>query len=664
MGDFLSAIPQLVLYGCVGLIVFSVAMFIWLIVQARAVMASMKALRTALSTHEAGTTARRNGLTLEQLDNVRMVCGSLEDEPRNWWEILDSHTESYSSHEDIEGWFITETPRHLLPFDFVVGRHFNSALFGSVPALLAGVGLALTFVAILVALYGVHYDRANAVEPISGIDVLINGLAGKFLSSIVALAMSILFTISEKWVIRRIRATYDHLVAAVGRTLPHLSSARILLDIRRYTHDQTVSISHISSDVVDRFVGAFNTSVVPNLANGMSAGVADKLQIEFRPTMQQMITTLESLQSAVLSLESQKQESVTGEIRILLTSLESSLVSALSKMGDDFHHALTGAANKEFGNVQGTLEATRQMLSEMNAQFSAMQTAFATIIEKAEQSTSDQMNAGREQTEALTTLMNGLIVRMQESADQNLGTVRNQLTLVVGDLAQRVGTLSQNMMTAADSVAKQAQASASDVLHQTGEWSEATARRLEALLSNIEVRSSDFQKAGQTLLHAKDLLTEILGQNAAALGRMADASRQVQAYSASLAGQGESLKDISTLQSHVVTQLRETSGNIKASQEQNQQLLTEYRRTFFEYKSVIDELDQNLGKILTTLQAGLRDYNQSIENNFQRIVEISNPMISEASSYLRAQIEELSDQFEELGSVIAKAMGSGNGRPR
>jgi hypothetical protein len=90
-------------------------------------------------------------------------------------------------------------------------------------------------------------------------------------------------------------------------------------------------------------------------------------------------------------------------------------------MGSDFHSALTGAASQEFGNVQGTLEATRQMLSGMNSQFSAMQAAFSTIIEKAEQSTSDQMKTGREQTEALTALMNGLMVRMQESADQNLG---------------------------------------------------------------------------------------------------------------------------------------------------------------------------------------------------------------------------------------------------
>ena len=530
--------------------------------------------------------------------------------------------------------------------------------------MLTGAGLTLTFIAILWALYGVHYDKANTVDPISGIDVLINGLSGKFLSSIVALLLSILFTLYEKSAARRLRTRYERMIAAVGEAIPDLPPSRILLDIRRYTHDQTVSVSHISSDVVDRLVGAFNIAVVPTLTSGMSSGVAEKLQSEFRPTMQRMNDTLESLKAAIVGLESQKQESVTGEIRTLVTSLETSLVNALRKMGEDFHQALTGAANQEFGNVQGTLEATRHMLSEMNTQFGGMQAAFSAIIEKADQSTSDQMKTGRQQSEALTALMNGLMVRMQESADQNLGSVRTQLTLVVSDLAERVGTLSNDMMAAADTVAKQAQTSANQVVQQTGAWSEATAKRLEGLLTNIEARSRDFQAAGQSLLKAREFLADLISQNAGALDRMAEASRQVQAYSTGLTGQTDALKGISQLQSQVTVQLRETSGSLRASTEQNEKMLAEYRRTFAEYKGVIGELDQSLGKILGTIQAGLRDYNQSIENNFKEIVKISNPMISEASSYLQAQIEELSGQLEELGSVISTAMERVHGRTK
>ena len=665
MIQFLLAIPAIVLYGCGILVAIAIAMTIALYWQTLRIGSQIRVLTNTLRKLGAEATARRReGISLAALDEIRSRCEKLGTPPRVWWAVIDSHVEQYTSPEDVEGWFLTENPRDVLSYEIVIGKHFHSAFFSAFPGLLTGAGLTLTFVAILLALYGVHYDKANTVDPISGIDTLINGLSGKFLSSIVALVLSILFTLYEKSAVRGLRNRYEQMIAAISQAIPPLSRARVLLDIQRFAAKQTVSVSHISSEVVDRLVGAFNAEVVPALADGMSSGVAAKMQSEFRPTMQQMNDTLEGLKAAIVRLESQKQDSVTGEIRALLTSLEKSLVDALLKMGSDFHAALTGAASQEFGNVQGTLEATRQMLAGMNAQFSAMQAAFSTIIEKAEQSTSDQMKTGREQTEALTALMNGLMVRMQESADQNLGNVRAQLTMVVSDLAERVGSLSQEMMAAADTVAKQAQSSANQVLDQTGEWSEATARRLEGLLTNIEARSADFQAAAQSLLKARDFLGEVITQNAGALDRMADASRQVQAYSTGLAGQSDALKGVSQLQSQVTAQLRDASGALRASAEQNEKLLAEYRRTFDGYRSVIDEMDQSLGKVLGAIQAGLRDYNQSIENNFKEIVKISNPMISEAASFLQTQIDELSGQLEELGSVISASMERVNGRPK
>jgi chromosome segregation ATPase len=235
---------------------------------------------------------------------------------------------------------------------------------------------------------------------------------------------------------------------------------------------------------------------------------------------------------------------------------------------------------------------------------------------------------------------------------------------VVSDLAGKVGSLSQEMMAAADQVVKQAQNAAAQVLDQTGEWSEATAKRLEMLLANIETRSDDFQAAGHSLLQAKEFVADVISQNAVALDRMTDASRQVQAYSTGLAGQAETLKGISQLQSQVTAQLRDASGNLRASGEQNERLLDQYRQTFNNYEAVIEELDQSLGKILSTIQAGLRDYNQSIENNFKEIVRISNPMISEASNLLHTQIDELSGQLDDLGSVISKSLEPVNARAR
>jgi hypothetical protein len=643
--EFFRKVHPVVQWGCAGLLGAFLWMYASLIWQKIKAGRQIKRFIDGIGPGQPeGSSDERQGLHLKQLEEMRVRLRRLEGSPAEWWRRIERHVESYTSPMEHEGWFITEQPREVLPYDVLVGREFNIAKFSSFPGILTGAGLTLTFVAILIALYGVRINEGNATEPVTGMKELIEGLSGKFLSSIVALILSIIFTLTEKMIVRNLRLGYESLIATVSDAIPYLSPARILIDIQRFSAKQTVSISHISSEVVDRLVGAFNSDVVPALAEGMSSGVADKMQSEFRPTMQKMGDTLENLKTAIVSLESQKQDSVTGEIRALMQSLESSLVQALTRMGEDFHNALTGAASREFGNVQGTLEATRQILSEMNTQFS------------------EQLKTGREQTEGLTALMSGLMVRLQESADQNLSNVRTQLTLVVSDLSEKVGSLSKELMTAAESVTRQSQASANSILEKTGEWSEATAKRLESLVASIEARSKEFQEAGRTLLDANKFLKDTISQNAAALDRMAEASRQVQSYSSALAGQSEAMKAVTQLQASVSAQLRDSTGGLQAVSAESGRILAIYRQNFESYKAVIDELDANLAKILAALHSGLRDYNQSIENNFREVVKISNQMVPEISNLLQNQVEELGGQLEELGTVISRAMEQVNGR--
>jgi hypothetical protein len=661
--EFLQHIPIFIQWACGALAAVSLVVAAVFLNTIQRICGRMR--RAALSIRGSElliAEARISGLSGSHLEELRTRCNALSGKPGEWWEQIESSLELYVSLEGQEGWFVCHPVREILPYEQVVGSQFNVGFYNAFPSLLTGVGLLLTFIAILMALYGVHYDESNSIRPVTGIAQLINGLSGKFLSSVVALSLAVMFTVVERLCFRKLRTSYDQMIAFCRAAVPYLSQSRILLDIQRLAAKQTVSVSNISSEVVDRFVSAFRNEVTPGLAKDMSMGVADVLQAEFRPTMQRMGETLEDLHAAILKLESQKQESVTGEISNLLESVETSIVQALGKMGSDFHEALAGAANREFGNVQGTLEATRQMLSDMNSQFGAMQASFAAIVRKAEETTSDQLRSGREQTEALTSLMTGLMTRLQETADQNLTSVRGQLTRVVSDLAERVGTLSQDMMSAVESVTKRSRSAAQDVLDKTGDWSESTTRRLEALLGNIEARSSEFQKAGQVLLQAHDQVSKTLDQSNVSLQNMAQASVQVKTYTLALSSQGDTLKGISEQQTQVSGQLRDTVGAMRGAFEQHGTLLKEYQRVLEDYRNVTDGLDEGLGKIFGEIHRGMRDYAQGVENNFREIVKLSNQAVPEISKLLQSQVQELSGQLEELTSVIAKSVERSNGR--
>jgi hypothetical protein len=94
-------------------------------------------------------------------------------------------------------------------------------------------------------------------------------------------------------------------------------------------------------------------------------------------------------------------------------------------------------------------------------------------------------------------------------------------------------------------MARHSQESARSIIEKTDAWSEATAKRLESLLANIENRTDDFKKASESLLEAKTFMSNLLTQNANALMQMQDASLNVQTYSKGLAGQADSLKTLS-----------------------------------------------------------------------------------------------------------------------
>jgi hypothetical protein len=662
---FLSHIPGII-WGFCAAVVFG---FLWQLIAMRV---SRNRLRTHLRTltnalnqlADANRHEAHRGLTAEQLDGYRVGLEKLNGLPGVWWARLDHSIALYIDPSEREGWFLTERPRNILSYDLVIAQNFHAAIFGAVPGILTGLGLAGTFVAILFALYGVHYNQQNTVEPVTGMEGLINGLSGKFLSSIVALLLSIAFTLREKHIVRSLRRSYDALMSAISSAIPYLATSRILLDIHRFSAKQTVSVSNISSEVVDRLTNAFNDRVVPGLASGMSSGVAERLQSEFRPTMERMAGSLDQLQAAIVILESQKQDSVTGEFERMTKALEESITQALSSMGREFRDALSGSARDEFGNVQGTLETTRHVLSEMNSQFAQMQTALGVIIGKVEETTTDQLRSGREQTEALSALMHGLMNKLQESAEQNLNSVQTQLTRVVGDLTDKVTGLSVDMMEAAKDMANHSQLSASSIIEKTDAWSEATAQRLEGLLTNIENRSQDFREASAALLEAKTFMSNLLTNNANALAEMANASRNVQAYSSGLVGQSDALRAISGDQAKVANQFQLTASGIKASLDQQERLLIEYRRTIEEYKSVVDSLHEPIARIMQATSNGLRDYNQSVEKNFTNIVDVADKLVPKAANLLSGQIEELGNHLEELGDVISKAVERSNGRAR
>ena len=112
--------------------------------------------------------------------------------------------------------FSTRHAEDCFTFERLFAGRVHQAWYSHVPSFVTGVSLLLTFVALLMGLSHLHADA----QGIQGLQGLINGLAGKFLTSIVGLMCANLFALIEKHVLFKLADAHQEFVDAVECLFP------------------------------------------------------------------------------------------------------------------------------------------------------------------------------------------------------------------------------------------------------------------------------------------------------------------------------------------------------------------------------------------------------------------------------------------------------------
>jgi len=652
--SFFSHLMPLILWGCGFLLAACFVILGKAYLEARALRMAIRKLRGRLREAHQESAVNRRGLDPEALDSLRVRMEGLDGPAAAWWKEIDGSIEQYDSPTGEEQAFLTEEPRSILPEPVVLDKHFHSRFYSIVPGLITASGLTLTFVAILMALYGVHYNKADVTEPVSGIDVLINGLSGKFLSSIVALVLSIVFTIAERMLVRELQEDYEGLLAELSSVLPVLSAKRLLLDIRKSSSDASVSVANITPEVTDRLASVINERVVPALAGN----IAGALTTGLAPTMEKMTGSLEGLQGAIVGLESQKQESITGEFERMARGLQESVATVLGQMAGQFREALSGSAREEFGAMQTTMEATRVALSEVTQNFSRMQDAFQAVIDKTEESTQGHLRSGREQTEAMSAAVHSLMERMEQGTQQNLDLLHTRLAAAIDQVTSRVGQLSADMMSTASEVSHSAQRMASEMLEKNFEATSNVVGRMEGILGQMEQSGRAFAGASSTLAEARENVARLLQEAGTTLERMAEATRTVQKLTQELTTQTSSMRSTTQQHSEIVTHLRSLADTVRETSQQQGTQLSHYVQQVQGFSAVIQNLDERIEAIMRATTTGLNDYNERVRQNFDAIVHAADQLVPKITKNLSTQADQLSEGLDNLISTIERTVAA------
>ena len=215
-------------------------------------------------------------------------------------------------------WWATASASSAFNTTTVIEPRVNQSFFAAVPGMVTGLGLLCTFVAILVALLDVRLVDGQ----FQGLDNLISGLSGKFLSSIAALFAATAFLVIERSLAHGLSTSLHALVTTLDGLVPQLSPTSILVAMRQEMAEQGAALQHFTSHV----------------AAGLRQGMSDSIG----PMLERMITAL-----------THQQETLTSVCTGLIQHLEQSLDSGLERMDSRFTASLqTTTEQMALGNTQ------------------------------------------------------------------------------------------------------------------------------------------------------------------------------------------------------------------------------------------------------------------------------------------------------------------------
>jgi len=135
--------------------------------------------------------------------------------------------------------FSTSHSEEFFTFERLFARRVHQAWYSHVPSFVTGVSLLLTFIALLMGLSHLHADD----QGVQGLQGLINGLAGKFLTSIVGLICANLFSLIEKRRLYQLVSVHQDLVHSIESLFPRRTLEQWMQDSsdQRRNKDEKVS---------------------------------------------------------------------------------------------------------------------------------------------------------------------------------------------------------------------------------------------------------------------------------------------------------------------------------------------------------------------------------------------------------------------------------------
>ena len=546
-------------------------------------------------------------------------------------------------------------------------NNLNLRIIDAASGTLVGLGLLGTFLGLTLGVR--NFDTANVQNIQSSIQSLLDGMSTAFLTSLLGMGFSIVYTLIEKRYRNLLLGSISDLSERLDSEF-YIDDQQLLLKLLEpqlsFVNEsgERISVSLAIRDILkeseqqSKALKSFSTDLAMQLNDGFDEILSRQMQAKIIPLMENIDSSTKSLIEHV----DQMADTVTTPATDLIGTVIDELKKSMSSLITEFRSNISSSASHELEQLVASLsEATTSMgmfPKNMENVTSILQVTIAEVKDAISEITNTSANTNA-----------SAMKQMQEQIAFATGAIGNAMTEVkeiMTSLTQTSEQSSQEMITKLSAASEQMGTFLNGVMANVSESVQSSIKSITDDISDkqtdlMALQESTMSETEKLLAQFNTGLERLEKMNEYIIGTMNTFQQAQGQITGSTAHLQMITNDMKTATEVFHKAQNEYTGNMTELQKQTQRaidsvvtLLDNSGQLSEDYVEKFETIKNGLTAIFAQIQKGLTEYSQTMQASTQKYLEQYSMNLTKTTDALAGTIERQSDIAELFVNALDK----------
>lgn len=565
----------------------------------------------------------------------------------------------------------------------------NLRMLDTAAGALVGLGLLGTFLGLTLGIKG--FDSSNTERINESIQGLLAGMGTAFLTSLLGMTFSILFTAADKALRHRLYKDVKELTDKLDSeyyiddlVLANINQQNIVNQLYKalkndlqqqtleiankltYTNaeGQNVTIGNAIREILtentkqSKALMSFSTDLAMELNQGFDETLSRQMQQKIVPLMESVDATTKAVVEHIDKMADTVSSPATDMMQNVVDELKQSMQSLLN----EFSTGLSGSATSELENLAMQLGTATQAMADFPKNMENISATLQVTIEEVKHAISEISNTSananstamqqmQEQITYATGAISNAITEVKEvmsGISQSSQEQSNQMVSKLADAAEKMGSfLTGTISTLSNSVQQSVKGITDDINSKQTDLialQEDTTSQTKKLLENFNVGLERLEKINEYVTGTMNGFKQAQGEITVSTSNLRTISSDMKlATELFNKGQNDYAARLAQLQTASQKGIDQVTEMLKNSGE----LSDEYVQKF-------DLIKQGLGSIFSQLQSGLTEYSRTVKDTTDKYLASYTSSLTQTTGALASTIERQNEVTEMLTDTISR----------